>query len=242
MQSVCVCPITVWSRGAQPQRTTSLLPTPAMHHHAASSPHACLSCGQPAPHLSRKFYRQDVVLTNARGQRLQASHYRPCVTTSPDGRLPCVVYLHCECFSVLVLSGRTCVRTVCCCLRRRQPALRSLSACTVSAGAGVPTQIGAVCFDAVQVADHAVHRAMQRQVVGKRRWCACLFVGQPWIDSSWFHRVLHAGNSGSRRDAEEVLYHLLPKGMTVFAFDFAVRPRSARNSAMTAELSLFAEG
>lgn len=32
-----------------------------------------------------------------------------------------------------------------------------------------------------------------------------------------------AGNSGSRRDAEEVLYHLLPKGITVFAFDFAVR-------------------
>ena len=31
-----------------------------------------------------------------------------------------------------------------------------------------------------------------------------------------------AGNSGSRRDAEEILYHLLPKGITVFAFDFAV--------------------
>ena len=29
-------------------------------------------------------------------------------------------------------------------------------------------------------------------------------------------------NSGSRRDAEEVLYHLLPRGMTVFALDFAV--------------------
>ncbi|PRW33772.1 alpha beta-hydrolase [Chlorella sorokiniana] len=72
---------------------------------------------------NHKYYRQDVVLTNARGQQLQASHYRPCVTTSPDGRLPCVVYLHC--------------------------------------------------------------------------------------------------NSGSRRDAEEILYHLLPKGITVFAFDFA---------------------
>ncbi|KAI7835678.1 hypothetical protein COHA_010417 [Chlorella ohadii] len=77
------------------------------------------------PCRSHKYYRQDVdvVLSNARGQRLQASHYRPCVTTSPDGRLPCVVYLHC--------------------------------------------------------------------------------------------------NSGSRRDAEEILYHLLPKGITVFAFDFA---------------------
>lgn len=31
-----------------------------------------------------------------------------------------------------------------------------------------------------------------------------------------------AGNSGSRRDAEEILYHMLPKGVTVFAFDFAV--------------------
>lgn len=65
---------------------------------------------------------------------------------------------------------------------------------------------------------------------------------QPWLDNSWFPCVLRAGNSGSRRDAEEVLYHLLPKGMTVFAFDFAVRPRSARYSAMTAELLLSAEG
>lgn len=30
-----------------------------------------------------------------------------------------------------------------------------------------------------------------------------------------------AGNSGSRRDAEEILYHMLPKGITVFALDFA---------------------
>lgn len=29
-------------------------------------------------------------------------------------------------------------------------------------------------------------------------------------------------NSGSRRDAEEILYTLLPKGVTVFALDFAV--------------------
>jgi hypothetical protein len=62
---------------------------------------------------------------NRRGQKLQASHYRPCVVTSSDGRLPCVVYCHC--------------------------------------------------------------------------------------------------NSGSRRDAEEILYHCLPRGMTVMAFDFAVR-------------------
>lgn len=34
--------------------------------------------------------------------------------------------------------------------------------------------------------------------------------------------LVAAGNSGSRRDAEEILYHLLPKGITVFAFDFAV--------------------
>lgn len=47
----------------------------------------------------------------------------------------------------------------------------------------------------------------------------------------WSHRTTQlpgrclmsiAGNSGSRRDAEEILYHLLPKGITVFAFDFAV--------------------
>ena len=30
-------------------------------------------------------------------------------------------------------------------------------------------------------------------------------------------------NSGSRRDAEEAVYALLPSGITVFAFDFAVR-------------------
>ncbi|KAL4418794.1 hypothetical protein ABPG77_010203 [Micractinium sp. CCAP 211/92] len=71
----------------------------------------------------RKYYRQDVTLTNSRGQKLQASHYRPCVVTSADGRLPVVVYCHC--------------------------------------------------------------------------------------------------NSGSRRDAEEILYHMLPKGITVFALDFA---------------------
>ncbi|KAL4425310.1 hypothetical protein ABPG75_009326 [Micractinium tetrahymenae] len=71
----------------------------------------------------RKYYRQDVSLTNSRGQKLQASHYRPCVVTSADGRLPVVVYCHC--------------------------------------------------------------------------------------------------NSGSRRDAEEILYHLLPKGITVFALDFS---------------------
>jgi hypothetical protein len=34
-----------------------------------------------------------------------------------------------------------------------------------------------------------------------------------------------AGNSGSRRDAEEILFHMLPKGITVFGFDFAVSLR-----------------
>lgn len=62
---------------------------------------------------------------NKRGLKLHASHYRPCVVTSADGRLPAVIYCHC--------------------------------------------------------------------------------------------------NSGSRRDAEEILYHLLPKSITVFALDFAVR-------------------
>ncbi|KAI3434931.1 hypothetical protein D9Q98_002985 [Chlorella vulgaris] len=72
---------------------------------------------------NRRYYREDVTLVNVRGLKLQGSHYRPCVVTSSDGRLPCVVYCHC--------------------------------------------------------------------------------------------------NSGSRRDAEEILYHMLPKGITVFAFDFA---------------------
>lgn len=44
---------------------------------------------------NKRFYRQDVTLENGRGQRLQASWYRPCVVTSADGRLPCVIYLHC---------------------------------------------------------------------------------------------------------------------------------------------------
>ncbi|GAB4812973.1 hypothetical protein N2152v2_000019 [Parachlorella kessleri] len=70
----------------------------------------------------KKYYRQDVQLTNPRGLKIQASHYRPCVVTSRDGRLPCVVYCHC--------------------------------------------------------------------------------------------------NSGSRRDAEEILYHVLPRSITVFALDF----------------------
>ncbi len=64
---------------------------------------------------------------NKRGLKVQCSHYKHCVVTSRDGRLPCVVYCHC--------------------------------------------------------------------------------------------------NSGSRRDAEEVLYLLLPRGVTVFCMDFAVRGR-----------------
>ena len=44
----------------------------------------------------RRYYREDVELRNPAGQRLLASHYRPCVVTSRDGRLPCVVYCHCN--------------------------------------------------------------------------------------------------------------------------------------------------
>lgn len=71
----------------------------------------------------RKYYRQDIELYNIRQQRLVCSHYRHCVVTSKDGRLPCVIYCH--------------------------------------------------------------------------------------------------TNSGSRRDADEILFSLLPRGITVFAFDFA---------------------
>ena len=76
----------------------------------------------------KKYYRQDIELTNNRNQKLQCSHYRPCVVTSSDGRLPCVIYCH--------------------------------------------------------------------------------------------------TNSGSRRDAEEILFTLLPKGITVFALDFSGSGRS----------------
>lgn len=60
--------------------------------HLHYGPHVCRL-------YDRKYYRQDVTLTNRRGQKLQASHYRPCVVTSADGRLPVVVYCHCECTS-----------------------------------------------------------------------------------------------------------------------------------------------
>lgn len=44
----------------------------------------------------------------------------------------------------------------------------------------------------------------------------------------WLHRrpcVIYAHcNSGSRRDAEEALYVLLPHNITIFCLDFAVRP------------------
>ena len=45
---------------------------------------------------------------------------------------------------------------------------------------------------------------------------------RPWGPAATPLPPCPAGNSGSRRDAEEILYHLLPKGITVFAFDFAV--------------------
>jgi len=83
---------------------------------------AAFSFGETRARI-KKYYRQDVELINTRNQRLQCSHYRPCVVTSSDGRLPCVIYCH--------------------------------------------------------------------------------------------------TNSGSRRDAEEILFTLLPKGITVFALDFS---------------------
>lgn len=64
-------------------------------------------------------------LHNERGERLLCSHFRPCIVASKDGRLPVVVYCHC--------------------------------------------------------------------------------------------------NSGSRRDAEEIIYHFLPRHVTVFSLDFSVR-------------------
>ena len=34
--------------------------------------------------------------TNKRGQALQCSHYTPLVNRGKDGKLPCVVYCHCN--------------------------------------------------------------------------------------------------------------------------------------------------
>lgn len=42
----------------------------------------------------RKYYREDIQLKNPRGHILMCSHYRPCVVTSKDGRLPCIIYCH----------------------------------------------------------------------------------------------------------------------------------------------------
>lgn len=64
--------------------------------HLTSHLHHAMSDFPPRRLYDRKYYRQDVTLTNSRGQKLQASHYRPCVVTSADGRLPVVVYCHCE--------------------------------------------------------------------------------------------------------------------------------------------------
>jgi len=77
-----------------------------------------------------------VVQKNPRGLKLQCSHYRPCVVTSRDGRLPCVIYCH--------------------------------------------------------------------------------------------------TNSGSRRDAEEIAFAVLPQGCTVFALDFSVR--ACRRTVLLLEL------
>ncbi|KAL6778743.1 hypothetical protein ACKKBF_B04825 [Auxenochlorella protothecoides x Auxenochlorella symbiontica] len=75
-----------------------------------------------------RYYRQDLELHNERGERLLCSHFRPCIVASKDGRLPVVVYCHC--------------------------------------------------------------------------------------------------NSGSRRDAEEIIYHFLPRHVTVFSLDFSGSGRS----------------
>lgn len=88
---------------------------------------AAFSFGETRARI-KKYYRQDVELINTRNQKLRCSHYRPCVVTSSDGRLPCVIYCH--------------------------------------------------------------------------------------------------TNSGSRRDAEEILFTLLPKGISVFALDFSGSGRS----------------
>lgn len=42
----------------------------------------------------QKYYREDMILENKKGQPLSCSHYRPCVIHAADGAVPCVVYCH----------------------------------------------------------------------------------------------------------------------------------------------------
>ena len=42
----------------------------------------------------QKYYREDMMLENRRGESLSCSHYRPCVVHSDDGAAPCVIYCH----------------------------------------------------------------------------------------------------------------------------------------------------
>lgn len=44
----------------------------------------------------RKCYRLDLELVNKRGRVLQCSHFKPNVVPSADGKLPCVVFCHCN--------------------------------------------------------------------------------------------------------------------------------------------------
>lgn len=44
----------------------------------------------------RKCYRLDLELVNKRGRTLQCSHFKPNVVPSADGKLPCVVFCHCN--------------------------------------------------------------------------------------------------------------------------------------------------
>lgn len=48
------------------------------------------------PPKVRKFYREDLFLYNNKGQKLCCSHYRPTIVPSNDGKLPCVIYCHCN--------------------------------------------------------------------------------------------------------------------------------------------------
>lgn len=40
--------------------------------------------------------REDLVLCNKRGQKMQCSHFFPSGVTGKDDKLPCVIYCHCN--------------------------------------------------------------------------------------------------------------------------------------------------
>ena len=137
------------------------------------------------------------------------------MTASADGRLPCVIYLHCE-WGVGWAGGGRWLRVLLSCGQACLTLLLPLGPRPAARFAAAPTGSDS------QPRPASTHV----RVPGGRRHLWPSPAGlQPPPASSCAHPCTPAGNSGSRRDAEEILFHLLPKGITIFAFDFAVSLR-----------------